>query len=83
MANGLAVSSISYTHLVIASHCLLFFSLSIESDDKVITMCVTCNVSALCLQSDQTLFSHRIASNALQREGHLFTFGEGHSSLEE
>ena len=60
-----------------------FFSLSIESDDKVITMCVTCNVSALCLQSDQTLFSHRIASNALQREGHLFTFGEGHSSLEE
>jgi hypothetical protein len=65
-----------HIHLVIASHCSLF-SLSMESDDKVITMCVTCNVSALCLQSDQTLFSHRIASNALQREGHLFTFGEG------
>ncbi len=82
MTNGIEVSSITYTHLVIASHCSLF-SLSMESDDKVITMCVTCNVSALCLQSDQTLFSHRIASNALQREGHLFTFGEGHSSLEE
>jgi hypothetical protein len=24
------------------------------------------------------LFSHRIASNALQSEGHLFTFSEGH-----
>ena len=43
-----------------------------KHDGKVITMCVTCN---------ETLFSHRIASNPLQREGRLFTFSEGHSSL--